>query len=312
MRFAVIGRNETLFAAAEHMAAQGHEIGLVVTAKAAPEYTKTVEDYRALAERHHAPFFVTPRIHDIAVSLAEMPPLTVALSMNYTSLIPQSIIDWFPLGILNAHGGDLPRYRGNACQAWAILNGEDKIGLCIHRMIGGALDSGAIIARDYYPLQPATTITQVYAWLYQRIPLLFVDAVTALMQDAGFSLTQQSPEPADALRCYPLRPDDGAIDWNQPAAMILRRINAFTHPYGGAYCRYAGEKLVIWAAAQVEDQERFLAVPGQVVSVGGDYVDVATGQGKLRLTQAAYRGVIVPPSQIIRSIRERLEHGRNV
>ena len=38
------------------------------------------------------------------------------------------------------------RYRGNACQAWAILNGE-KISLCIHKMIGGELDSGDIITR---------------------------------------------------------------------------------------------------------------------------------------------------------------------
>ena len=36
------------------------------------------------------------------------------------------VISIFTLGILNAHGGDLPRYRGNACQAWAIINGEEK------------------------------------------------------------------------------------------------------------------------------------------------------------------------------------------
>ena len=38
----------------------------------------------------------------------------------------EEVIDFFELGILNAHGGDLPRYRGNACQAWAIINGEER------------------------------------------------------------------------------------------------------------------------------------------------------------------------------------------
>ena len=40
-------------------------------------------------------------------------------------MFSQSTIDLFPLGIL-IHGGDLPKYRGNACQAWAIINGEEK------------------------------------------------------------------------------------------------------------------------------------------------------------------------------------------
>ena len=73
--------------------------------------------------------------------------------MNYTGIIPQSIIDIFQYGILNAHGGDLPRYRGNARQAWAH-NGEKSIGLCIHKMIGGEIDMcGDIIARDYSKLR---------------------------------------------------------------------------------------------------------------------------------------------------------------
>ncbi|GAB1465742.1 hypothetical protein MASR2M54_12420 [Aliarcobacter cryaerophilus] len=50
----------------------------------------------------------------------------IAVSLNYSSIISQNVIDLFPLGVLNAHGGDLPRYRGNACQAWAIINGEEK------------------------------------------------------------------------------------------------------------------------------------------------------------------------------------------
>ena len=58
----------------------------------------------------------------------------------------------------NAHGGDLPRYRGNACQAWAIINGENKIGLCIHKMIGGELDISDIIARDFLKIDLGTKL----------------------------------------------------------------------------------------------------------------------------------------------------------
>ena len=75
-----------------------------------------------------------------------------------------------------SHGGDLPRYRGNACQAWAILNGEDRIGLCIHRMIGDELDSGDIIARDYFSIDQTTKVTKAWEWLHKKIPELFLEA----------------------------------------------------------------------------------------------------------------------------------------
>jgi methionyl-tRNA formyltransferase len=73
----------------------------------------------------------------------------IAVSINETGVIPQEVIDLFPLGILNAHGCDLPKYTGNTCQVWAFLNGEKRISLGIHRMIGGEFDRGDIITRDY-------------------------------------------------------------------------------------------------------------------------------------------------------------------
>ena len=54
------------------------------------------------------------------------------------------------LSILNAHGGTLPRYQSNACQAWAILNSEERAGLYIHKMMSAELDCGDIVARDCY------------------------------------------------------------------------------------------------------------------------------------------------------------------
>lgn len=112
----------------------------------------------------------------------------IAISMNYTGIIPDSVTDLFPYGILNAHGGNLPRYRGNACQAWAILNGEDKIGLCVYKMVGGELDSGDIIARDYLPIDHNTKVTKIWGWMRDRVPTLMLAAVQQLSVDPSFFL----------------------------------------------------------------------------------------------------------------------------
>ena len=65
-------------------------------------------------------------------------------------------------------------------------------------------------------------------------------------------------------------------------------INASTAPYAGAYCSLNGEKkLIIWSAQLIEDDENYIAVPGQVIKIGDTWVDVACGEGKLRVKQVS-------------------------
>lgn len=306
MKVAIIGRSELLFETAEKLAAAGHEIALIVTARAAPEYTRTEKDFEDLAVACGATFLYTPKILESFDKIKACGSIDVAVSINYSSIIPQPVIDCFPLGILNAHGGDLPRYRGNACQAWAILNGEEKIGLCIHRMIGDELDSGDIIARDYLAIDINTKITEVWSWMQRRIPDLYGEALGYLESDPDYVLEKQSLNPQKALRCYPRRPEDGRIDWSKTAAEILRLINASNKPYAGAFCDYNGQKMIIWDA-MLAPAENYCAVPGQVTEIGPNYLDVATGAGKIRLKNIEVDGQEVAPSNLIRSIRNRLD-----
>src|SRR5947207_7304733 len=116
---------------------KGHEIVAVITAKEAPEYKRTASDFQTLAKKWGVPFFETGKISTVGEIAAD-----IGVSINYPGVIPQSFIDGFRLGILNGHGGDLPRYRGNACHGWAILNGEPRTAATVHRMVGGELDKG--------------------------------------------------------------------------------------------------------------------------------------------------------------------------
>lgn len=306
MRVAIIGRTEILFETAELLVEQGHEIALVITNKEAPEYTRTAEDFRIFAQNHGAAFIQTPRILETIDAIKALPPIDVAVSKNYSGIIPHEVISCFRLGILNAHGGDLPRYRGNACQAWAILNGEDRIGLCIHSMIGGELDNGDIVARAYLPIDHITKVTEVWEWMRKKTPGLFAEALFKLGENPKYILERQSKDPRDALRCYPRKPEDGRIDWNKSAVEILRLINACNRPYAGAFCSFEGLKLIIWDA-EPAPEENFLAIPGQITLIGDGYVEVATGAGKLRVKEIEVSGEQRVPSQIVRSIRQRFD-----
>lgn len=306
MKIAIIGRSEILYEAVVRFAAEGYTIALIVTARAAPEYRKNISDFADLAERLGATFFATPHIQEKFDSIRALGMIDIGISFNYTGVIPQDVIDLFPLGILNAHSGDLPRYRGNACQSWAILNGEKRIGLCVHKMVGGEIDSGDIIEREYMSIGLETKITETCNWMAERVPVLFGNAVSRLQNDRNFFLERQSNDPQDVLRCYPRRPEDGRIFWDTGAKKILRLINASNRPFPGAFCQFEGKKLVIWDA-DIAPHENFLAVPGQITLIGNGFVDVATGEGKLRIFSIEFDGEIVAPNDVIHSTRKRLE-----
>lgn len=305
MRIAIIGRTEVLYNTVLSLHQSGHDIVCILTAREAPEYTRTAADFQKLAQTWQIPFAQGAKIIE-HYDFLRVANADIAVSMNYTGVVPQSVIDLFPLGVLNAHGGDLPRYRGNACQAWAILNGEERIGLCIHKMIGDKIDSGDIIARDYLPIGINTTITEVWNWMHERTPQLFQKAVDLIAKNPEYVLESQSKDPKDALRCYPRQPEDGEIDFNMPSVEVLRLINASNKPYAGAYCFLNEQKIIIWEAELVDDDELFLATPGQVTCIFKDYIEVACRKGKIRIHSAEVNGKIARPTRWVKSIRERL------
>jgi UDP-4-amino-4-deoxy-L-arabinose formyltransferase/UDP-glucuronic acid dehydrogenase (UDP-4-keto-hexauronic acid decarboxylating) len=310
MRIAIIGRSELLFETAQLLIKKGFEIPLVITSKAAPEYKIKEEDYKFFAKTNNSVFIQTGRINteEVIKKISSLKTIDIAVSINYSGVIADEIIDLFPMGILNAHGGDLPRYRGNACQAWAIINGEKEIGLCVHKMIGGELDSGDIISKSFLPININTRVGEAYDWMEKEIPVLMLNAIDKLSKNIN-DVQFQSKDPKDALRTYPRNPDDGEIDWNKDAETIIRLINASSEPFSGAFTTYNGEKLIIWRASLYIDNENYCAIPGQIAKINKDSgsIIVITGKGKVEIKEIEINGVRTEPANIIKSIRKRLK-----
>jgi len=291
VRVALLGRSQLALRSGEALLSAGHEIALVATAKPAEYYKAGPDEFRAFAGTAGAPFWFSPALRhpDVVARLAAVEP-EVAVSVNWPTIIGREAIAVFRHGILNAHAGDLPRYRGNACPNWAILNGEETIGLCIHQMEPDEVDSGPVLLRDRLRLEPTTYIGDVLEWLERRIPELFLCAVAGL--ETGQLVPDRSRmDPAASLRCYPRRPEDARIDWRHPAVLVHRLVRASSRPFAGAFSFLEGERRVtIWRAEIYPHPGAFLAVPGQVLMrADGDPV-IACGDGCLRLTEMAVDG----------------------
>ena len=307
MNIAIIGRSELLYESAK-LISKYHTIKLIITSKESPEYAITSADFKKLAISLGAKFLKTTKLEKAEISpLVIKNNIQIGISVNYNVIIKQEIIDLFKLGILNAHGGDLPRYRGNACQAWAILNGEKKIGLCIHKMVGNKVDYGDIISREYLKINLKTKINDVYNWMNNVIPELFVNSINKLESNPYYFLEKQSENPQHSLRCYPRKPEDARINWNLMDIEIIRLINASGKPYDGAFCYLNNTKVYVLDAELFNDEEVFLAIPGQILKVVDKGIIVSTGNNKkILIKKIRYLNNEIPPIGIIKSLRTRL------
>lgn len=306
MKVVLIGRTKALYDTASILNRDGHTILAIITSKEAPEYQIRAQDFEDLASQLQCKFYRTVNIVELCKSIYELGP-DVAVSVNYAGLIPQKFIDIFEHGVLNAHGGDLPKYRGNACQAWAILNGENRIGLCVHKMVGDELDSGEIILRKYLKISGLTKISEVYDWMYQEIPGMFLDSLEKLEKSDIENFEIQPIDPKQTLRCFPRRPSDAQISWSSSAIDIQRLIHASGPPFDGAFFYFENQKVYIYDCDIMLDGPNILAVDGQIIDFIDDALCVACGSNqKIKLRNMYVNGHKIVPADFFRTIRNRL------
>jgi methionyl-tRNA formyltransferase len=281
---------------------------MIVTTEGEPEYSVDISDFEDLAADIDARFYST-------LDLASEEVLTrftetgcdVAVSVNWQRLIPADILDHFKYGVLNAHAGDLPRYRGNATPNWALINGEDEVVLTVHRMVP-ELDAGPILAQKSIPVDKRTTIGEIYDDLYELTPLLFAEVVDNL-ESGTVEATPQPTDDEEVLRTYPRTPKDSEIDWEQSATRIERIVRASSEPFFGAFTYFGTNKLRIWRARAEFPGFEYFGTPGQVAErrPGSGEVAVITGDGFLVLEEVQLEdGDRLSPNEVITSNRTQL------
>lgn len=308
MRIAILGRTQMLMKTIELILKQNkHDIVLIGTCKASPEYTVTEKDFERIAQKYNIPFFCNFRINSAEINqlISEAKP-DIGISMNWLTVINEKTIGLFRYGILNAHPGDLPRYRGNACPNWAILNGEKEIAITIHYMIANELDAGDIVEKDYYVLQENDDITKIYSYMEQSIPKLFIKSMDKIEQGVGAK--PQIHEKKYILRCYPRKPEDSFISWDMSIYQIERVVKASSKPFSGAYTFFDKYKIRIYKCIVKQYDIDVLVVPGQVIGINKleNTIEVAAVDGSVLIVESEVENEDLQITDIITSVRNRL------
>lgn len=314
MRVFLLGRTEFLYDTALALSAAGHEIVAVVTAKSSPEYQRNENDFRELAETHGAFFICAQKIKGEVLDLGRQAGADVCVSINWVSILHDDFIDLFPHGVLNAHFGDLPRYRGNAVINWAILQGEQEVCLTVHKMVADELDAGDIALKVPLRLEEKTTISDIVTFARENVPSMFCSVLHGMQ--AGTQVFQSQQDTGlDPMRCYPRLPQDGLINWKLSAVEINALVRSLTKPYSGAYTYWRRSdteilKVGIWQSRVISDGCVDLGVPGHVILNDPNNGEswIYTGKGILAVSQVniGESQEIVRPGSVWKSIRMRL------
>ena len=213
----------------------------------------------------------------------------VMVVVGYGQIIPQSIIDIPPLGIVNVHSSLLPKYRGAAPAQWAIANGETRTGVTTMRIDAG-LDTGDILLVQETDIGPEETAVELNARLAVLGAELIVETLDGL--EAG-PIAPRKQDSAQATYAPLLKKEDGLIDWGQPAETIHNRVRGL-QPWPGAYTTFRGRTLHIWRARHAGESPAPPEV-GQAIRLPGSFLrlkplTVACASGALELLEVQLEG----------------------
>ncbi len=197
---------------------------------------------------------------------ALQPDLMVVV--GYGQILPQSIIDIAPLGIINVHASLLPKLRGAAPIQWALANGDRVTGVTTMQIDAG-LDTGDVLLKAETPIEPADDAVILSERLSHMGAKLLIDTIARLAE-----ITPCKQDASEATLAPILKKDDGRIDWNHSAHRIANRIRGLV-PWPGAYTTFRGQLLHIWKAdAAVESHN---LTPGTLGV--GHAAQIACGEG---------------------------------
>jgi len=205
----------------------------------------------------------------------------------YGQIIPRRLLEVPRLGWMNLHGSLLPKYRGAAPIAWAIINGERETGLTTMQLDPG-LDTGPILSQRQIEIGNDETAPEVARRMAEMGAPLVAESLIRLERG------EIAPAPQDSTRAsYApiLTKEHGRIDWGQTASEIYNRIRGLA-PWPGAFTMFRGRLCHTWGrpSAPAASNAAIEQEPGSII-LSDAAIEVVCGKGtRLQLEAVQIEG----------------------
>jgi methionyl-tRNA formyltransferase len=282
LRLAFMGTPDFAVPALKVLLASGHDVVAVYTQPPKPKgrgHHVQATPVGQVAAAAGVPVYTPKTLRDTAEQekFAAL-KLDLAIVAAYGLILPKPILEAPRAGCVNLHASLLPRWRGAAPIARAIEAGDTASGICLMAMEEG-LDTGGVFASTSVPITPTTTGALLHDALAEAGGALLREHLVGLA--AGQLVCV--PQPTEGITyAKKLDKTESLIDWSQDAAVIERRLRAFT-PWPGLHFNCAGEAIKLLQAELVE-------ATGPAGTLLDEQFTIACGTHALRLLKVQRPG----------------------
>lgn len=217
-----------------------------------------------------------------ATLAAYRPDLMVVVA--YGLILSRKVLAVPRLGCWNVHASLLPRWRGAAPIQRAILAGDTESGVDLMQMDAG-LDTGPVLLQRRTPIHRDDTGGS----LHDRLSVLGAEALAEGLRRtlAGESLSAHPQSEEGVMYAHKLEKAEARLDFTRSALALEQQVRAFD-PWPVAEGDLAGESVRIWGARAIESSHQ--STPGKVVAAHREGIDIACGEGVLRVTAVQRAG----------------------
>ncbi len=228
------------------------------------------------------PVFQPERIRrDGVEDLRRLKP-DLCVTAAFGQILSQEILDIPPMGNINVHASLLPRHRGAAPIAHAIMAGDEKAGVTTMMMDAG-IDTGDMLLQEETEIGPAETCGE----LTQRLAAIGAELLIRTLRELEAGTLKRIPQDETKMTYDPmLRKDMGIADWNSPADLVRGRINGL-NPWPCVSVPFERERLKLLRALAAEGSGE----PGHVLAADPkEGFVIACGEGAVRILEVQAPG----------------------